>query len=524
MSPKAKYLHFVVDSLVRESKLLWKPTLLTFDRDGGWRDVRVSVPFNNHVSTSSDYFKNSGTHQELFVTGFRNFVEDIFDLNEGEKYFVYNLYIKKMKKIIKDFIKQNENSDDTLNEENIFKKYGRKLYSKVSGIKHVDEKFVEKLAKYIEQRWDEVINVTWTYDMYQKIVFTVYIDEDDGQPTDIVQHPLQWEISKTIDKEWHLNQKGSHLWMEIKVVNLNKDTKLRSSIRESYNRYDETIPNKKFVDEVVKRMVDKTEVNLYMSDYDPWTTHSPFFGNFITPQFPHDKRYKFNISWLLDEHFEKMSSFIKYFGAELVNTYGFTTNGELKYFDSQYVKKLKEKVEALKIPLIEKRLKQKEEYNKKYNLSESKKDVKKEMDEIQRVVQDLSRHHNFNTTVEDVSKEIENATPQPLKYKIWNQLENSESVDINKGDFDEVFKIANKYKKGNPLKLKKKFIEGNYRPPIIARFDDRYWLVAGNTRLCTAKAMGINPNVLIIDLNKTYPVDEGKTHSIFKQYINENLT
>ena len=36
--------------------------------------------------------------------------------------------------------------------------------------------------------------------------------------------------------------------------------------------------------------------------------------------------------------------------------------------------------------------------------------------------------------------------------------------------------------------------------------------------------MGINPKVLIIDLNKTYPVDEGKTHSIFKQYINENLT
>ena len=69
------------------------------------------------------------------------------------------------------------------------------------------------------------------------------------------------------------------------------------------------------------------------------------------------KLNKFNISWLLDEHFEKMSSFIKYFGAELVNTYGFTTNGELKYFDSEYVKKLKEKVEALKIPLIEKRQK-----------------------------------------------------------------------------------------------------------------------------------------------------------------------
>ena len=42
-------------------------------------------------------------------------------------------------------------------------------------------------------------------------------------------------------------------------------------------------------------------------------------------------------------------------------------------------------MEILKIPLIEKRLKQKEEYNKKYNLSESKKDVKKEKDEIQEI-------------------------------------------------------------------------------------------------------------------------------------------
>ena len=309
--------------------------------------------------------------------------------------------------------------------------------------------------------------------------------------------------------------------IEIKVTNLNKDTKFRSSVRESINEafshYDDSVLNKDWVDKVVKRMVDKTEVNLYMSDYDPWTTHSPWFGNIITPNFGDYRRAKYNISWFIDErkHLDIQPTFAR----ELIETYGFSTNGELKYFESEYRKQIKDKVEILKIPLIEKRLKQKEEYNKKYNISESKKDVKKEMDEIQRVVQDLSRHHNFNTTVEDVSKEIENATPQPLKYEIWNQLENSESVDINKGDFDEVFKIANKYKKGNPLKLKKKIIEGNYRPPIIARFDDRYWLVAGNTRLCTAKAMGINPNVLIIDLNKTYPVDESKINYDSKKYI-----
>jgi hypothetical protein len=522
MSPKKKFINKVVNSLVGESKLLWKPTQLTFHRDGGWSDVRVAVPFNNHKTTPSQYFKGEGSHQDLFKVGFANFVQDIYALSKGETYYVYHIYLKEMYTRISNFIKDNMETSEELNEENIFKKYARKGFTKLLGYPNVSEKFVEKMAQFIEQRWDEVVNVTWTYDMWGEIILTVYIDEDDGQPTAIAQHPLQNEISRTLEREWEIRKKNSFLHFKIKVTNLNKDTKLRSSVRESYNSYDETIPNTDWVDKVVKRMVEKTEVNLYMSDYDPWTTHSPWFGNFITPNFGNDRRAKYNIAWLLSET-KSLDSIIDNFGRELIDIYGFSTNGELKYFESEYLKKMLDKVKLLQIPFIEKRRKQKEEYRRRYNISESKKDVKKEEDEIQRVVQDLSRHHNFNTTVEDVSKEIENATPQPLKYQIWNQLENSESVDINKGDFDVVFKIANKYQKGNPLKLKKKFNEGNYRPPIIARFDDRYWLVAGNTRLCTAKAMGINPNVLIIDLNKTYPVDESKIPSVIKQYLNENL-
>ena len=513
VSNKRKFIRNVVDSVVSESKLIWKPTQLTFHRDNGWNDVRVAVPFNNHKTTPSQYFKGEGTHQDLFKVGFENFVQDIYALSKGETYYVYNLYLKEMYTRISNFIKENTTDDEpnenpfAINEENIFKKYARKGFNKLMGHPTVSEKFVEKMAQFIEQRWDEVINVTWTYDMWGEMKLTVYIDKDDGQPTAIVQHPLQDEIERTLEREWEIRKKDSYLDFKIKVINLNKDTKFRSSIKESYNRYDETIPNKKFVDEVVKRMVDKTEVNLYMSDYDPWTTHRPFFGNFITPQFPHDKRYKFDISWLLDEHFEKMSSFIKYFGSELVNTYGFSTNGELKYFDSEYLKKLKEKVEILKIPLIEKRLKQKEEYNKKYNISESKKDAKKEEDEIQRAVQDLSRLHNFNTSVTELTRGIVDSSPQPLSSKIWDVLENTESNEIEVGDFDTVFRLAQRYGKSNPLKLIKKLKEGSYNPPIIVRYEDNYRLVAGNTRLCTAAALGITPNVLIIDLNKPFPVE-----------------
>ena len=522
VSNKRKFIRNVIDSLVGESKLIWKPTQLTFHRDNGWNDVRVAVPFNNHKTTPSQYFKGEGTHQDLFKVGFENFVQDIYALSKGETYYVYNLYLKEMYTRISNFIKENTTDDEpnenpfAINEENIFKKYARKGFNKLMGhpFKTVSEKFVEKMAQFIERRWDEVINVTWTYDMWGEMKLTVYIDKDDGQPTAIVQHPLQDEIERTLEREWEIRKKDSYLDFKIKVINLNKDTKFRSSVKESinesFNNYDETIPNedfKNYIDKVVERMVDKTDINLYASDYDPWTTDSPWFGNFITPQFPNDKRYKLNISWLTNEYLKFPSSVITYFINELIESYGFSTRGQLNYFDSQYYKKLKEKVEILKIPLIKMRRKQKEEYNKKYNISESKKDAKKEEDEIQRAVQDLSRLHNFNTSVSELTRGIVDSSPQPLSSEIWDVLENTESNEIEEGDFDSVFRLAQRYGKSNPLKLIKKLKEGSYNPPIIVRYDDNYRLVAGNTRLCTASALGVTPEVLIIDLNKPFPVE-----------------
>ena len=86
-------------------------------------------------------------------------------------------------------------------------------------------------------------------------------------------------------------------------------------------------------------------------------------------------------------------------------------------------------------------------------------------------------------------------------------MENTESNEIEVGDFDTVFRLAQRYGKSNPLKLTKKLKEGSYNPPIIVRYDDNYRLVVSNTRLCTAAALGITPDVLIIDLNKPFPVE-----------------
>jgi ParB-like chromosome segregation protein Spo0J len=80
---------------------------------------------------------------------------------------------------------------------------------------------------------------------------------------------------------------------------------------------------------------------------------------------------------------------------------------------------------------------------------------------------------------------------------VCDKLENTESNEIKKGDFDSVYDIASMYGKTDPKELQLSIESGEYKRPLILNFNDRYYLVAGNTRLMTAAAMGVEPNVLI---------------------------
>ena len=126
--------------------------------------------------------------------------------------------------------------------------------------------------------------------------------------------------------------------------------------------------------------------------------------------------------------------------------------------------------------------------------------LENEMDELQRVVQDLSRDENIEITVDQIINSFNNSSEVTLTDDIWDKLENTESNEIAKGDTNSVMKIARMYNKTNPKMLAKSIKKGNYKRPLIIKFGDRYHLVAGNTRLCTAAAMGINPKVFIADI------------------------
>lgn len=129
-------------------------------------------------------------------------------------------------------------------------------------------------------------------------------------------------------------------------------------------------------------------------------------------------------------------------------------------------------------------------------------DLKGEIEEIERVSQDLSRNKGIDIPVEEIVEAFKMAKEEVLTNKVWTKLENTESNQIKAGQWDLVYKVANAYNKSNPDKLKAKFESGEYKRPMILELNGIYTLVAGNTRLCTAAAMGIKPLVFIAKINK----------------------
>jgi hypothetical protein len=136
-------------------------------------------------------------------------------------------------------------------------------------------------------------------------------------------------------------------------------------------------------------------------------------------------------------------------------------------------------------------------YENKDSDKKRKKYLQHEMDELERASQDLSRNEGVDISVEDLVDAFEDAKEIKIPSHVWEKLENTESNEIEKGDMKKVVGIAKKYNKTSPKELRHSLMSGDYNRPLIVKFGDRYHLVAGNTRLCTAAALGIEPKVII---------------------------
>lgn len=169
---------------------------------------------------------------------------------------------------------------------------------------------------------------------------------------------------------------------------------------------------------------------------------------------------------------------------ELIRYVGFESYDELEYYiyDSTY-----EEFIELEDEIIE-------------FLDRKKESINDEMDEIQRASQDLSRDEGIEVSVDELKKLFHDTDEVILNDDIWKKLENTESNQIMKGEMKKAEEVAKKYDKTSPKILKKALLKNEYKRPLIIKFGDRYHLVAGNTRLCTAAAIGFRPNVLIADI------------------------
>jgi hypothetical protein len=129
-------------------------------------------------------------------------------------------------------------------------------------------------------------------------------------------------------------------------------------------------------------------------------------------------------------------------------------------------------------------------------------DIEGEIEEFQRASQDLRRKEKIDISVEELVRSFKGLKERTLIDDVWLKLENTESNKIEVGDMDSVRKIAKKYKKTNPNELVGAIKSGEYERPLILKMGDRYILIAGNTRLCTAAAMGVNPKVFIGEIGE----------------------
>jgi hypothetical protein len=148
-------------------------------------------------------------------------------------------------------------------------------------------------------------------------------------------------------------------------------------------------------------------------------------------------------------------------------------------------------------------------------------DIEGEIDEIQRFSQELSRDEGIEVSVDEVIKSLKKSQEQTLTDDLWNTLENTESNEVEEGDWKTVNRIARDYKKTSPKILKKEIESGEYKRPLIAKLGDRHILIAGNTRLCTAAAMGVNLNVFIAKIDVESDINE-KWSEKYKKSIDCN--
>lgn len=128
-------------------------------------------------------------------------------------------------------------------------------------------------------------------------------------------------------------------------------------------------------------------------------------------------------------------------------------------------------------------------------------DIKYEMGEIERTAKTFAPD-KVEQFVHDFVTQALTAKLVDLSEDVWSKLENTDSFDIKKGDWETVNYHASAEGINRDWKSKKEAMEAgkDIHAPIILKIGETYHKVAGNTRLMVARASGKTPKVLIVEL------------------------
>ncbi|MEX0918323.1 MAG: hypothetical protein WDZ93_04170 [Candidatus Paceibacterota bacterium] len=129
-----------------------------------------------------------------------------------------------------------------------------------------------------------------------------------------------------------------------------------------------------------------------------------------------------------------------------------------------------------------------------------------EVGELERVTK-LFRPNDVHGLTHRFYERVASASVVPLTQELLATLDNTDAADVKQGDFETVAMHVDagmSDDSGNKRAweaLKQKMELGaEMDMPVIVKIDGVYHLMSGNTRLMVTQALGIVPDVLIVDL------------------------
>jgi hypothetical protein len=122
--------------------------------------------------------------------------------------------------------------------------------------------------------------------------------------------------------------------------------------------------------------------------------------------------------------------------------------------------------------------------------------LREEWDEIVRTAKE------FDLDPSELRKAYRKGRMIVLDDSLWSRMENTDSWNIEPGDWDAVKDLTEKYQR-DPIPIATALKEGLPLPsPLVLSTNGTDYLIAGNTRLMVSRAMGVRPEIFLLTVGE----------------------